>query len=148
MPVRSLPGTAVRLRRGRRDDLPRLRPVLGTAAATRLERGFRRLVADLGSDLYVAEDAEGEVLAVTFVVYARSLARHGPSALLDGARLRDGADPAVLDGLVALAEERARRRGCRRLAAWVDADDGVLRAALHARGYRPGELLVAELAPA
>ena len=44
------------------------------------------------------------------------------------------------------AEERARRRGCCRLAAWVETGDGELRAALIARGYRAGELLTTDLA--
>jgi hypothetical protein len=79
------------------------------------------------------------------VLYARSLARGGLAALLDGARARG---PALLGGLVAFAEERARKRGCRRLAAWVDADDVDLRSALLARGYQTGELLVTELAEA
>ncbi|HYY05231.1 MAG TPA: hypothetical protein VE997_01540, partial [Candidatus Limnocylindria bacterium] len=110
-----------------------------------LERIFRRLLADLGTDLYVAEDERGEIVGLVSVLYARSLARGGRSALLDGARARR---PALLPELVAFAEERARKRGCRRLAAWVEAGDAELRAALVARGYRAAELLVTELAEA
>ena len=106
---------------------------------------MRRILADLGTDVYVAEDGEGEIVGLVSVVYARSLVRGGISAMLDGARAR--CDPArpLLEELVAFAEERARKRGCRRLAAWIDPADGELRATLIARGYRPGELLVTEL---
>src|SRR5438876_756691 len=114
-------------------------------ADARRGRVFRRILADLGTDLYVAEDERGEIVGLVSVLYARSLARGGRSALLDGARARR---PALLAELVAFAEERARKRGCRRLAAWVDAGDAELRAALLARGYHAGELLVTELAGA
>jgi hypothetical protein len=132
----------VRVRRGRRRDLPQVQSLLGIAGGDRLERYFRRIVADLGTDLYVAEDREGAIVGLVSVVYARSLACGGLSATLDGAR----ATPAVLDGLLAFAEERARRRGCVRLTAAPDPGDTALRAALVARGYRIGELLVTELA--
>ena len=140
--ARLLPGTAVRVRRGRRHDLPGVQALLAAPADDRLERVFRRILADLGTDLYVAEDERGEIVGLVSVLYARSLARGGLSALLDGARARR---PALLAGLVAFAEERARKRGCRRLAAWVDAGDAELRAALRARGYHAGELLVTGL---
>src|SRR5207244_4337499 len=91
--------------------------LLAAPADDRLERVFRRILADLGTDLYVAEDERGEIVGLVSVLYARSLARGGRSALLDGARARR---PALLAELVAFAEERARKRGCRRLAAWVD----------------------------
>lgn len=139
-----LPGTGIRLRRGRRRDLAQVQSLLGLAGGDRLARFFRRVVADLGTDLYVAEDGDGAIVGLVSVVYARSLVRGGMSATLDGARAR--AAPALLDRLVAFAEERARRRGCRRLAAWVEPGDAELRAALVARGYHAGELLVTELA--
>lgn len=143
-----LPGTGLRVRRGRRRDLPQLRAVLEPGAGERLERVLRRLLADLGRDVYVAEDASGEIVGLVSVIYARSLVRGGLAALLDGARARRTPARPLLDGLVAFAEERARLRGCRRLAAWVEADDVELRAALAARGYRAGELWMTELAGA
>jgi hypothetical protein len=148
MAARSIPGTDVRVRRGRRQDLPRVSSMLGAAAAgapERLARFFRRLLGDLGSDLYVAEDARGEIVGLVAVTYARSLMRGGRAALLDGVRTCGEPAGALLEGLLLFAEERARRRGCRRLTAWVDPDDVALRTALLARGYRPEELLVAEL---
>src|SRR3989449_5567286 len=137
-----LPGRAARVRRGRRHDLAAVQALPAAPADAALSAVFRRIVADLGTDLYVAEDERGEIVGLVSVLYARSLARGGLSALLDGARARR---PALLAGLVAFAEERARKRGCRRLAAWVDAGDTDLRAALRARGYHAGELLVTEL---
>ena len=144
--ARLLPGTGMRVRRGRRRDLAQVQAVLHAGSSERLDRSWRRLLADLGADIYVAEDPGGEIVGVVSLVYARSLVRGGVSATLDGVRARHESAAPVLEGLVAFAEERARRRGCRRLTAWVDADDPALRAALLARGYRSGELLVTELA--
>jgi len=140
--ARLLPGTGVRVRRGRRHDRAAVEALLGSPGGDRLERLFRRILADLGTDVYVAEDERGEIVGMVSVLYARSLVRGGLSALLDGARARR---PALLPDLVAFAEERARKRGCHRLAAWVDAGDVELRAALLARGYDAGELLVTRL---
>jgi len=137
-----LPDAGIRVRRGRRRDLPHVQSLLGIGGSDRLTRYFRRIVADLGTDFYVAEDRAGAIVGLVSVVYARSLVRGGISATLDGAR----ATPAVLDGLLAFAEERARRRGCVRLTVTPDPGDSALRAALVARGYRVGELLLTELA--
>src|SRR5438067_2161073 len=110
-----LPDAGVRVRRGRRRDLPQVQSLLGIGGGDRLARYFRRIVADLGTDFYVAEDREGAIVGLVSVVYARSLARGGLSATLDGARATPAVHAAVLDGLLAFAEERARRRGCVRL---------------------------------
>jgi hypothetical protein len=147
MVTRVLPGTAVRLRRGRRRDLPRLEGVLGAGAVARLARVWRRLLADLGCDVYVAEEPGGAIVGVVAITYSRSLLRGGPAALLDGARALE-AGSGLLDGLVAFAEQRARKRGCRWLGAAVGADEPELRAALVARGWHAGELLSTDLAGA
>jgi N-acetylglutamate synthase-like GNAT family acetyltransferase len=145
MTARLLPGTEVRVRRGRRSDVPALKAVLGDAAGDRLERRYRRMLADLGNDIYVAEDAAGAIVGVVALNYARSLCGGGPSAMLDGARAcREPARP-LLEGLIAFAEDRARRHGCRSLVACLEHADGELRAALLARGYRTGESFVREL---
>lgn len=141
MPAEALAGTNVRVRRGRRGDLPRVLALLGLEPDPRRARLYRRVVADLGTDLYVAEDAAGDVVGLVSIVYARSLFRGGLSARLDGARAAEG----VLDGLIAFAERRARRRGCIRLEAHLDGGEPALYAALIARGYRGGESLVADL---
>jgi|SRR5947207_2617039 len=143
--ARLLPGTGVRVRRGRRRDLAQLESLLGATSGERLARLFRRILKDLGNDVYVAEDGAGEIVGLVSVVYARTLVRGGVSAMLDGARARREPAQPLLEELVAFAEGRARKRGCRRLTAWVDPSDGALRATLLARGYQSGELLVTEL---
>jgi hypothetical protein len=148
MAVRLLPGTTLRVRRGRRRDLAQMQDLLGLPGGDRPVRFFRRILADLGADVYVAEEPGGAIVGVVSLVYARSLTRGGLSAVLDGARARHEPARPLLEGLVAFAEERARRRGARRLTAWPDADDAELRATLLARGYRTGEVLVTELADA
>src|SRR5262245_16042745 len=147
MPAEALAGTNVRVRRGRRADLPRVLALLGLKAGPRVTRLYRRVVADLGTDLYVAEDPGGEVVGLVSIVYSRSLFRGGLSARLDGARATTSAAAPVLDGLIAFAERRARGRGCRRLEAPRDGagHDPELRTALLARGYRGAEALVADL---
>jgi hypothetical protein len=140
-----LPGTLVRVRRCRRHDLSPVRTLLGVEADGRFDRFFARLVRDLGGDVYVAEDGGGEIVGLVAVRYARSLAARGMAAILDQAHAREEADAPLLDGLVAFAEARARRRGCDRLTAWVDERDGALRAALVARGYRSGTHLTRDL---
>jgi hypothetical protein len=144
MAARFLPDTTVRVRRGRRRDLPQVQALLGAPADGRLERARRRMLADLGGDVYVAEDREGAIVGIVSVVYARSLRDGRLAALLDEARVSPAAHP-LLAGLIAFAEDRARRRGCRRLAARVDGEEPELRATLLARGYHGGTLLVAEL---
>ena len=141
MPAEALAGTNVRVRRGRRGDLPRVLALLGLDPDPRRARLYRRVVADLGTDLYVAEDTAGDVVGLVSIVYARSLFRGGLSARLDGARAVEG----VLDGLIAFAERRARRRGCARLEVHLDGGEPALYAALIARGYRGGEALIADL---
>jgi hypothetical protein len=140
-----LPGTLVRVRRCRRHDLSPVRTLLGVEADGRFERLFARLVRDLGGDVYVAEDVAGEIVGLVALRYTRSLAARGMAAILDQARAREDADTPLLDGLVAFAEARARRRGCDRLTAWVDERDAALRAALVARGYRSGTRLTRDL---
>ena len=146
--ARLLSGTGVRVRRGRRRDIPQVQSLLGPAAGDppeRLARVFRRIVQDLRTDVYVAEDGAGEIVGLVSVVYARTLVRGGLSAVLDGARARREPAEPLLAALVAFAEDRARKRGCRRLTAWVDPTDAALRATLLARGYRSGELLLTDL---
>jgi hypothetical protein len=141
--VRHLPGTALRVRRGARRDAPR---VIGLLGARTDERACRRLLGGLGTDVYLAEDTAGALVGLVAVAYARSLVRGGLVAVLDGVRAAAAPSSPLVDGLVALAEERARRRGCRRLAAWVEPEDVALVAALRARGYREGAVFERDLA--
>jgi hypothetical protein len=129
------------MRRGSRRDAPR---VLGLLGGGGNERACRRLLGGLQTDVYLAEDARGTVVGLVSVAYARSLVQGGLVALLDGVRAPDDRAP-VVAGLVAFAEERARTRGCRHLAARVAPEDAALRAALIARGYAAGDLFSTEL---
>jgi hypothetical protein len=135
---------AVRVRRGRRSDAAGVRGLLRGDAGDRRERFDRRTLASLAGDVYVAEAAGGTIVGIVSVAYLRSLGEGRFAAVLDAARVAAGSGP-LLDRLIAFAETRARRRGCRRLAALVEPEDTALRAALASRGWRTGELLVAEL---
>jgi hypothetical protein len=136
----------VRVRRGRRSDVARVRTLLPVDDPRRV-RFDRRTFASLAGDVYVAEDARGAIVGVVSVAYLRSLREGRYAAVLDAARAAADST-ALLDRLIAFAERRARQRGCRRLAAWVEPDDRALRVALAARGYGTGEILVAELGDA
>jgi hypothetical protein len=135
----------VRVRRGRRSDLPGVRSLLPVADPAARERFDRRTLASLAGDVYVAEDAAGGIVGVVSVAYLRSMSEGRYRAVLDAARADS---PPLLDRLIAFAETRARRRGCRRLAAVLGPEDGVLRAALESRGYGRGDVLVADLGEA
>jgi len=145
MASKLLPGTGARVRRGQRRDLARLRVFLAYDPATRRGPFDRRLLADLGTDVYVAEDEGGAIVGVVAVAYVRSLAAGAAAAVLDTARAAGSEAPLVLAELVRFAEERARRRGCRTMRAWPAPDDVALRSVLEARGYDAGIGLVAEL---
>jgi GNAT superfamily N-acetyltransferase len=108
----------VRHRRAQRIDFAAVAALLAATGATVLQpdratlRGFRRLVADLGCDLYVAA-ADGDIVGLVHVTYARRLAAP-PGARLEllvvaphARRRRIGR------GLVELAAQRARQHGCR-----------------------------------
>ena len=134
----------VRVRRGRRSDLPRVRSLLPVPDHARRERFDRRTLASLAGDVYVAEDAEGAIVGIVSVAYLRSVTEGRFAAVLDAARAAADSPP-LLDRLIAFAEARARRRGCRQLAAMPAPGDTALRTALASRGWGTGELWVAEL---
>lgn len=140
-------GSDVRVRRGRRSDLPRVQALLAAPAGARHERFDRRTLASLAGDVYVAEDAGGDIVGVVSVAYLRSLAEGRFAAVLDAARAAADS-PSLLDRLIAFAETRARRRGCPRLSARIAPEDAALRAALASRGYRTSDLLVVDLGEA
>ena len=140
-------GEGVRVRRGRRSDLPRVRALLPAATDGRRERFDRRTFASLAGDVYVAEDARGAIVGLVSVAYLRSVTAGRTAAVLDAALAAADSAP-LLDRLIAFAEMRARRRGCTRLAAWIEPQDAALRAALESRGYRAEQMLVADLGEA
>jgi hypothetical protein len=61
----------VRVRRGRRSDVARVRGLLPLDDPRR-ERFDRRTFASLAGDVYVAEDARGAIVGVVSVAYLRS----------------------------------------------------------------------------
>ena len=107
------------VRRARRDDFARVRAMLGapTAGDRAARKRFRRLVATLREDLYVAEREGDEALVgLVVVAYVRGL---GPATAI----VRDlHGSTDVTDALLACAERHASARGCTRLEVQVDAD--------------------------
>lgn len=107
----------VRHRRSRRTDLDSIRGILSASGLPAPDsdraalRRFRRIVADLGSDLYVAV-ADEQVIGVVHITYSRQLGGppHGCLALL--AVRPDARRHGIGTNLAALAAARARRRGC------------------------------------
>jgi GNAT superfamily N-acetyltransferase len=104
----------IHIRRGRRTDYAVLAalcawPAAGHASA----RLFRRTLADLAYDLYVAED-EGRMIGMVAVSYVRALALGGQRATLEELVVDQGKRRAgVGRQLAEFAIRRARRRGAR-----------------------------------
>jgi len=139
-----LTGKEVRLRRGSRRDLEAIARLLDPSALAERGRRFdRRLVADLGHDVYVAESREGELVGVVALAYFRSLTAGRFVAILDTLRVA-GDRPTALAGLLDLAERRARSRGCRDLLAMPGAMAGAVGAMLRERGWTERTLLGGE----
>ena len=129
----------LRVRRARRNDLDRVRALLGDAAASpvRAERKrWRRLVSTLREDLYLAERETDEALVgLAVIVYARGL---GPPAAIVR-RLHGESDAA--DVLLECARARARARGCARLEVQLDPaspPETATADGLRARGWSEG----------
>jgi hypothetical protein len=98
--------------------------------------------------VYVVEAPGGALVGVVAIAYVRSLRAGRFAAVLDTARAAPGAGRPLLDALLDLAEERARRRGCRQVRAWLGHDDETLRAALMSRGWQVEDSFERALAPA
>jgi GNAT superfamily N-acetyltransferase len=107
----------VQHRRVRRADFDSVRALLAESGlpsptAERSDRHrFRRLMSDLGADLYLAERGLS-ALGIVHITYVRRLAAPAAARI----ELLLVSPPARLQGigrgLVAFAVERARRRGC------------------------------------
>src|SRR5690242_20478119 len=104
MAARPLPGTPMRVRRGRRHDFADVEAVLGRTGGS--ERFYRRLTRDLAVDVYVAEDGSGAIVGVVTVAYARSLAAGGLAATLEVARRPAAAPPPRPDAPTAAPDGR------------------------------------------
>src|SRR5262249_51187735 len=95
----------LRLRRGRRSALDRLRGLLSKRSEPRAERFDRRTLADLGHDVYVAEAPGGELVGVVAVAYVRSLRAGRFAAVLDTAPAPPDARRPFLAPLLALPQD-------------------------------------------
>jgi GNAT superfamily N-acetyltransferase len=118
----------IRHRRARRTDFDAVSAILAASGlpAPQPERAglrrFRRLVADLGADFYVAEIA-ARVVGLVHVTYGRRLigGAHARLELLVVAPETRG--QGVGRSLIQLAASRARRRGCAALRCTAAPDD-------------------------
>lgn len=130
----------IHYRRAQRTDFDAIRAILTASGLSAPEpdraglRRFRRIVADLGGDLYLA-DATARVVGVVHVSYARHLIS-GPRARLELLVVApDVRRRGIGRGLATWAAMRARRRGCTALRCGdAETDDG--RAFLSNVGWR------------
>ena len=98
---------------------------------------FRALVADLGTDFYVAE-VDGTLVGLVHVTYARQLAVP-PVARLDQLLVAEAFQHrGIASALLAAMERRAHRRGCSHMACALVAGAGPSgRGLLQKHGFRP-----------
>jgi N-acetylglutamate synthase-like GNAT family acetyltransferase len=141
---------SVRIRRGRRTDVPALMGLLAATdhlTATKAQmRHWRRLASDPRHDFYVAEQA-GAIRGMLLVCYVRELRKQGWQAILD--MVTSASPECTLDQeLLAFAKMRARKRGCQHLMVWLTdrAGDEQLAAFTRAGFQRSGAVLSCGLA--
>lgn len=135
-----------RLRRGRRTDFVAVMELLAQGgspvppADRSTLRRFRRLTADLGTDLYVAVQRE-RVVGAVHVTYARQLATGARARLELLVVAPDARRQRIGSALVVLAVRRAQRRGCTELLYTHAAPDGAAGAFLARTGWtQAGEM--------
>jgi hypothetical protein len=139
----------VKIRRGRRTDLPALVELCASTTPTPTDktqaRHWRRLASDPNLDFYVAEQ-HGAIVGALLICYIRSLREQGWRAVLDIAFLASSSCTLGQE-LLTFAKARARQRGCRQLiAGYQEAADNGRLAALTQGGFLPvGEVLSCEL---
>jgi N-acetylglutamate synthase-like GNAT family acetyltransferase len=136
-----MPDSRVHIRRAQRTDFTAVMTLLGTSGAAvpppdrATLRRFRNLVADLGTDFYLAL-VDGTLAGLIHVTYARQLSAL-PQAqlaqlLVDPALRRRGIGSALL----AFIRQRARKRGCRTFCCAVGTHDSAARAFLEQAGLQ------------
>jgi hypothetical protein len=113
----------LQVRRARRDDLDRVRALLGVVdtPAPRERKRWRRLVSTLREDLYLAEREDDDTLVgLAVIVYVRGL---GPPAAI--VRQLHSVSDAAARVLLDCARARAAARGCAQLEVQLEAGDQV-----------------------
>jgi GNAT superfamily N-acetyltransferase len=130
---------AIRIRRGRRTDFATLSELACwpgvEASSARSVRLFRRVVADLAYDLYVA-DEDGKALGFVAVSYVRALPLGGQRATLEDLVVHPGRRRSGIGReLVEFVYRRAVKRGARAFEA-RPADEEAERF-LDRTGFRP-----------
>jgi len=129
----------VRVRRARRDDLDRVRALLGESAPPSLaeRKRWRHLVSTLREDCYLAEREDDDVLlGLVLIAYTRGLGL--PVAVV---RTLHGPSDAVAQALLGCARRRARSHGCARLEVQMPQEsplEPALTASLLGSGWQPG----------
>ncbi|MDG1959973.1 MAG: hypothetical protein P8K07_15720 [Candidatus Binatia bacterium] len=124
------------LRRARREDIHALIQLTSGPIAGRV-RALRRLLKTLVADVYI-HNADGEINGCVAILYRRSLQHGGLTATIDSLNTTETGSLAdeVRAKLLALALDRARRRGC--VAIDCATDDPALSSAIAATGFQPG----------
>lgn len=138
----------IKMRRGKRTDIPALRTLLTPAASQditkRETRYWRRLAADPSVDFYVAEYA-GIIRGMVLVCYIRGLDYHGWYAVLDFV-VSAAADEAereemsndVGQALIDFAKTRAHKRDCQQMLVYrLDPDSLHKQELLTRQGFYP-----------
>lgn len=143
-------GSAVRIRRARRGDFAAVREVLEASGAVSPSeeradlRRFRRIVADLGGDFYVALTPD-QVIGFVHVSYVRQIATQGRARIEALVVAPEWRERGVVSSLIDHATARARRRGCAEIV-WTGPADPEIPALLGTRGWQPsGETLRVDL---
>ena len=125
------------MRRASRHDLPALLELLASQREGRSERFDRRLLRNLGTDVYVALGDDQRMLGAVSLAFVRSFAAGHWRAELDGLWVCAGAE-GLIDQLLVFAVQRAAQRHCLELAV-TQPPGAALAAALGRHGYRRGD---------
>ncbi len=136
----------IRVRRGRRTDVVRVIEILATSgqpvppADRATLRRFRRLVADLGADLYVATIDE-RVVGLVHVSYTRQVATPARARIESLATMGDESAAGVFVRLLELSIERAVKRECHEITWLPDRANATVERVLAQTGWmRDGSL--------
>jgi len=144
-----MPHGQIKIRRGKRTDLPVLVPLLSFPPALDTEKKYvqhwRRLASDPAHDFYVAEQ-HGTLQGMVLVSYVRTLVRPGWLAILDIAVVPLASDE-ISRGLIDFAKTRARKRDCQHIIVYSsDSEQRMPLTRLLQTGFlRAGEVLSCSL---